>query len=562
MSSWPPRRGTDTDEPLVYRDIPAAELPLLHINAVLENGKVVKTGGSPWGFEQKRTFTADFSRHNLTVFHRFETDKAGELIVPDRTGNLKNEPEGDTLFVGVGKADDPYACIVPCAEILRFFYATSSAMVRAILTDEFLDPNRNLWDVNKSHILPNGDAFIQLRKRTLDADARFFARFAFDRYAQFQAREIFLYAAGRRREQDSRIIRALPPYEGKTKLAANVIPIRRAFGERLLVTRLLTSDWRPPFAKLGHLRDNDGREDDGNLEEREHRAWPKNTDKPRIPVPGVPPEEITLTGDPASTALKPWSLEEEEINERFPELAKVPVEKLHRKEATTRGDDQPVRRVANPEGKGSVDGAKSSADLIAQVLITGLEMMVPPKKGVADDVDPDAGDGAYRRTAALLGLLRAQHLAAVEFLVATDQAAYVDEVPCCVFPDDHDEEKTAWLYVDKEKTHRRLVLVASIEKSGRVRYIIDIQHKIANESSMVLLWNREESELPIGFLSQALHGCAEAKGASLKTVTYLGLRWNRLKHTAKKATEEEAKRLLKRVFSAKAVSNDNTEEEK
>lgn len=68
--------------------------------------------------------------------------------------------------------------------------------------------------------------------------------------------------------------------------------------------------------------------------------------------------------------------------------------------------------------------------------------------------------------------------------------------------------------------------------------------------------------MSLGFLGQALLGCALAEGASLRELGHLPIGWNRLKHTAKEATEEEAKRLLKRVFSAKAVSNDNTEEEK
>jgi hypothetical protein len=297
-----------------------AELPLLHSNAILCNGRLIQSSTSPWGFEERKEFTLDFSRGNLDTFHRFEPDNTGQLIVPEKLCSLKDDPEANALFVGIGAGGDPYAYIIACTELLRFFYATSSVMIRSVLSDDFLDPNRNLWNVALSYILPDGKAFLQLRKRMFDADAPFMARFAFSPYAQMQAREIYLYAAGMRREDDTRTIRALPPFEGRTRLIVNAIPMDVAGSRRWLISRLISCDWRPPYTHLDYQRDNDGRRDDRNINDRTSSGWQKGDFNRSAQSPGDPPDVLTLLSKPASTELTPWGLKNSEINERFPEL--------------------------------------------------------------------------------------------------------------------------------------------------------------------------------------------------------------------------------------------------
>jgi len=215
----------------IARKVPLGELPLLYLNAVLKDGRVLSSNSSPWSFGRPSSLQLDFSRPNLIVISRFKKDRSGGLIIPDKHGRLRDDWDGESLFVGVGANGDRFAYVIPCAEILRFFYATSSVIIGALFSGDFLEPDRYLWDTDLSRRFDDGRAFLQLRLRMHDADAKFIARFAFDAYALERICKIFTYAAGHRHGRGERILRALPPLQGLTSL--NVTPAPTPSGRRI-----------------------------------------------------------------------------------------------------------------------------------------------------------------------------------------------------------------------------------------------------------------------------------------------------------------------------------------
>jgi hypothetical protein len=381
----------------------------------------------------------------------------------------------------------------------------------------------------------------------LDADAQFLARFAFDDYALMQAREIFLHAAGRIDGGSERIIRALPPFEGEPKFTANVVDFDSEGRKRKLITQFISCHWKPPFDDLEFLRDNHGRFDPRNRGDREGTKWKQ---KHQL-KPSKPPEQINLGDGPANPDLAPWDLGVTHIDERFPELSRTKVVKRERKEATTKGDG---RAPSSPDTSSTDDGTtcdrKTSADKVKEVLISGLGLVVPEQEEIAPDVDHSAGDRAYLRTMRLLQKIEECGMASVEFVRAATQVTYIDGVVFNVFPDDLGLEKRAWLYVDSARAFRRFALVATLKYKGKVRHLIDIQHKRENECSMLVLWGPGECKLETGFLGQALLACQKAQGANLKSLEHLSIHWGRLRHTAQDDGEDDAKRLLARIFSA------------
>lgn len=549
LPDWPHARSSSIDVaiPPTVREINVGDITLLHLNAVLGDGRIQAVNPNPWA--DRTSLTLDLTRANLRVFRRFDKDEVGNTIVPVRSNHLHNDPDANALFVGIGEGSDPYAYVVPCVENFRFFYSTSSTLTKAMLSGVFLDPDRHLWDVNATWVNHlNRTSFIQLRKRMLDADARFLARFAFDDYALMQAREIFLYAAGRVDGGSERIIRALPPFEGEIKFIANVVNFESAGQQRKLITQFISCHWRPPFDDLEFLRDNDGRFDPRNRGDREDAKW-----KQPPPSPSKPSEQINLGDGPANSDLAPWDLGESHIDERFPELSKIAVIKGERKEATTRADG-PQHADADATDEGTTADRKSSAEQVKEVLISGLGLLVPEKEEIATDVDGDAGDRVYHRTMQLLKKIRDCRMAQVEFIRAATQVTYIDGVVFNVFPDDLGLEKRAWLYVDAARTCRRFALVAMLQFEDRVRYLIDIQHKRENECSMLALWGGAgEVKLETGFLGHALFACQRDQGATLKSLAHLPICWGRLRHTAQDDGEEDAKRLLARIFAAEPI---------
>lgn len=541
----------------VVRKIPLGEIPRLYLNAVLKDGRVLSSARSPWDFEHPASLHLDFSRPNLIVISRFKKDRSGNLIIPDKHGRLRDDWDGESLFVGIGANGDRFAYIIPCAEILRFFYTTSSVFIGALFSGGFLEPDRYLWDTDLSRRFDDGRAFIQMRLRMRDSDARFIARFAFDAYALERICEIFTYTAGHRHKRGERILRALPPLQGPTSLNVIGVPIQSGGRQRLLVTRIRTCDWGAPYTELVHDRDNDGRRLNKDRDKKPKAQWPGK----RVPVPGIPPNEVTLTDDPPSTNLQPWELNEEEIDERFPELAKIPVRKAPQTNTKTAGAEKAIRLLKRAGDKASTDIPKSSGEHIAQALIKGMERAPPPIPEVTEDIDPGNENASYRITLGLLHAIRDAGVARVDFIAASDQVAHVDDAILSVFPPTVNDWPYAWLYMDKEHTRRRMALVASIENDGRVRYVIDIQHKQPNECCILVVWAEDEGKMPTLLLREALFACAKAKGAALETATHLNLRWNRRKHSAKKVDEEEAQRLLKKIFTTKTVFSNTTKEE-
>lgn len=549
LPTWPkPVMATGIDSQAA-RHIHIGELALLHLNTVLLDGKVLPIRINPWVKRVKLPF--DMTRGNLTVFRRFDHDDRGDEIIPVRNTHLQADPDANALFVGIGNQKDPFAYVVPCVENFRFFYATSSTLSKSMLSGDFLDPNRHLWDVDDSWInRAQRIAFMQLRKRMLDDDARFLARFAYDEYALKQAKEIFLYAAGQTAEHGERTIRALPPFQGRTDFVANVVEFETAGHRRLLVTQFISCHWKPPFDDIEFLRDNDGRFDPNNRDQREKSKY---SEIPR-PEPQDPPEEVDLGEGPAQADLAPWRLRKTQIDERFPELSKVRTTKRERKDATTVSGPQLRRYTAKSPVDGTVGDVKTSANEVAEVLISGLGQVVLPREEIATDVAVQAGDAIYQLTIELLLLIRSSGLASVDFVRATEQVVYLDGVVLNVFSDDLSVEKRSWLYVDSDRNCRRIAVIASVAKQGRVRYLIDIQHKRPNECSMLVVWDDAEAELDTGFLAQALFACQKAEGASLKTLNHLPIHWARLRHSVKQKGEAEAESLMRRIFDVRPIS--------
>ncbi len=549
LPQWPKVNASSGVEARTTRNIHVGEMALLHLNAVLDHGKILPLKISPW--VKRVQLSLDMTRVNQRIFRRFDHDHRGDPIIPVRNPYLRNDPDANTLFVGIGDGDDPFAYVVPCVENFRFFYSTSSTLTKAMFSGDFLDPNHHLWDAAESWINRHQrTAFMQLRKRMLDADARFLARFAFDPYALMQAREVFLYAAGQTAEIGERTIRALPPFEGKTDFVANVVEFESAGRRRTLITQFISCDWRPPFDHVEFLRDNDGRFDPFDRDQREKSSWEQRV----ILEPKDPPENMHLGEGPANAEIAPWRLPSTQIEERFPVLSTVPAIKRERKDATTVGGKPLIVDVPGPTVDGTVGDVRTSADEVAGVLISGLGLVMPYKEEIAADADINAGDTAYQITLNLLLMMQSEHMAHVEFIRTTDQVAYLGDVVLNVFPDDLAAEKRAWLYVDPARTYRRVALIASVERDGRTRYLIDIQHKRPKECSMLVVWDDAESDLQPGFLGHALLVCQKAEGASLKDLDHIAINWARLHHSAKQAGVAEAESLLRRTFSVGPVS--------
>lgn len=541
--------------------LPVGEIARLPLQTVLRNGRTIQKRLAP-AFECRETRSLDFNRSNITVFDRFGFDDQGKQIIPipSRWVNQLQNPEMHGLFIGVGSLIDPYSVIIPTTEVFRFFYATSDVMAKALLRDDFLDPERNIWNPKKSALSDDGKALLWLRKRMLDADARFIARFAFDKYALHQAQQIFLYACNLvQNPHGERYIRALPPIEGEVPITYVGRHINTPSGRRTLVTRLLQCHWLPTFTHLKWDRDNDGRRDHVNREERDPVHWGPTLHASRSSEVDSDPIPPRLATQPPSALCAPSRLKEFEITERFPDLGAVPAEKLPQENAKTRADQKYWRPIMEEAFAGTVIEGKSSEELIGPTIIEGLEKKPPSTKEMTDAVDASFGASDYLTILNLLKAFAELGLAEVKFQGVLDSQTVAHGIVFNVYPEELDGKQKAWLYVNLEKTKRRMVLLAEITTEGKTRYVIELQQKSTSQSSTLVVWQRNEIRLAPGLLAQLLLDCARSGSATLESAHVLRVHWARLHHTIKEASQDSSSHFLKRIFAAQPKGHSNSD---
>lgn len=545
-----PQEGRIAGDTLKHMLLPVGELPRLHMNAILHNGRLFAHEIRRLDFEEHTDRGLNCERSNIRVIERFAQDEQGKLIVPRRGkwAHQLDDPELHGLFIAIGSRSDPYATVIPAIEVFRFFYATSDVLAKALLRDHFLDPDMHLWNVGKTAITADGRALIWLRKQMLDVDARFLARFAFDNYALQQAQQIFLYASAAGQLQGERMIRALPPFQGAVETRFYCLPIGGPDGERVLVTRLLRCDWKPPWTHLKWDRDNDGRYDPDNRDERDPADW-----KPSLLTvhDETSPEPTKLANIPPSTPSAPSRLKEVEIADRFPELAKTPAEKMPQDGTKTRAERKDWKPLIAEAYPGSVVEGQSSGVLVGRAIIEGLQQKPEPRKEHTDAVNAAIGQEDYLTVPRLLQVIDELSLARVKFMTVLDSATIAHDVEFNVYPEEIDGREKGWLYVDQEKAHRRMVLLAQIIYEGRTRYVIELQQRRPGECSTLAAWQSAELQLPPGVLACLVMDCARAEGTTLGSAHLLHVYWARLRHTTKKTDEASAKHFLQRIFGAK-----------
>lgn len=540
-------RSGDLRDNQIAKYLPIGEIPRLYLNAVLRDGRLQWPPQKKFNFESTATRTLDLSRGNLKVFDRHEKEENGCLIVPLRDKWKQQPPDANALFVAIGDDGDPYSVIIPSVEIFRFFYATSNVLAEDILTGAFLDPGRRIWNPNMSGISGDGKAVLWLRKRMLDADAKFIARFAFDKYALQEAQQVFLRLAKAGPSQE-RMINALPPIAEAVKLRFTYCPTEK---NRCLVTRIHQCRCVAPFTHLYWDRDNDGRYDPDNRWERSPMDWSPNF----VDISSTNAETPDALADQsASLPTPPARLREAEIAERFPGLAEIPAEKLPQSDTKSRSGATDWRTLLFEENGYSVVDGNSSKELIGPAIIEAASGGAQMRERQTSDIDPTVGEKGYLHIFQLLRLIASEGLANVSYEVVLDTYAEAAGTIVNVMPRHIDFTCRAWLFVDEARSAPRFVAVAKVVESDKTKYLIEFQARtVGNKPSTLVLWHPEHEDIDILLIRELILECGRSAEASLADAKFYGLAWGRLKHSTEGRDISAARHYLRRVFSAKPL---------
>lgn len=527
--------------------VPIGEIPRLYINAVIQDGVLdtdVQLELREWKINSR---TANC--HDEHVSFRARTEMFdGELIIPDDGGAQFLGSDGGALIAYFDFDDGGCPLAIPSIELFRFFYATSTTMAHIATNGTFLRPEGQLW--SDYDIDPDKRASIVICKSMLDADVRMIACFALSPYARFQAQRMYLNAA-----PDTEIrgfIAAWPPIPDTVELSFVSKIVKGGAGPIELVSRILSCNWSPPYTQLTWRREQDtgGATDDTDDE----GAAGDSLRKMALPDDS----DIQLLLDrPSSQSLLPKSLIEEEINRRFPRLEETPVERLSR-DGRGSGAKRETKTVFVPVDEASTLDATNSEERVNRTNIV-RDDGVPEKK---TEPAPDIRKADYEDILGLLKIISDSQLAEVHFLELLGDSVQYESALFNVYPKLYKGRQRAWLYADEAKTSSRVILVARIERQGRIRYVFELQRREKRKSSTLLVWREGADSSPIvGYvLSDLCFEYAAAGAATLESASRCGVSWARKSHTLHldelepPKRQAAAERLLEHIFSAPPIA--------
>lgn len=308
--------------------VPVGELMRLPINVVVKDCRLAIDPKLPLPSEAAGIFKVEVDAAKTRLINRFARAEDGSFLIPLREGKTPEPQDMDakSYYVAFQAQGNPYHLMIPCSEVFRFFYCTSSRMANTILSTRILDPNRYI--INPAHT--NVDKYnpriatVWLRQWMLNQDRRHIARLFFTPGAFEEAANIFLRAAGRCSEDGTRFERALvafPPTHGLMNLR---LIYRTSMVDGYVshfVTRILSSDWAMDFDAIHFGRDNDN---ERVADDTEREGLEEHSRAGQLAVPDVGTEISSLLDQGADTTVTQIELTDADFAARFPELEKIP----------------------------------------------------------------------------------------------------------------------------------------------------------------------------------------------------------------------------------------------
>ncbi len=532
----------------IHMWVPAAELMRLPLNAVINNSKLALDPCLPLPSEEIDTFDIDISKQKSRLINRYaRADESEEFIIPFRheRSPARNSDGGQAYYVALEHNSDPFGIIIPCSEVFRFFYCTSSRMLYTILSDKILDPDRFIIDPTRSGIPETNSeiAVVWLRQWMLNSDRRHIARLFFTPGAFEEAKKVFLRAGGYIDEGSFKsALVALPPFHGPMQLKCIYKKIVSDGRERIFVTRLISAlNWVLPFKEIHFGRDNDNRK---IITGKDREELPDDERPQRAKVLDEGAEINVLENIPGDDSIAPLELTDGEFEARFPGLDKIyspQVEKTNQETKNNKGKKViPLADGTTVEGSSTAD-----TELVNTILRTAEHVdNLRQKENETDDcLSTPMQELEFAGQTKLHERIRDLELArnnkrfigrlTIDYLSILNRSVLISGKLINILPNNIDGKASKWLFLDDHNQHPRPVLVARITLDQRVRYMIDFMHKEGKrDTASLLLWLPDETSAKEFLLQFAIRACMRNGSINLKNEALLrDFNGNSIKHS-------------------------------
>jgi hypothetical protein len=207
-----------------------------------------------------------------------------------------------TLLVGVEQDGDPYAVMVPTAELVRFYYAPSTRLAQALFWGEYKDT----FDAERSGVYDDGAVKVHLRRWIEDQDAWTLARYICSPVMQREAGRLYkslqlsqLNSTSLIWEPDQALECGFP-FEGPTTVQGIFLRLSGATPgnpPRWLILCLERCSAPFPFDRVIVDRDNNSASGENAEDDNLMPAW-ANVEKPEHEVATAAPDRFHSNEEP------------------------------------------------------------------------------------------------------------------------------------------------------------------------------------------------------------------------------------------------------------------------
>jgi len=545
--------------------VPAAELMRLPLNTIISSSRIAKNPCLPLPSEEITTLDVDISESKLRLIDRYaQFHETNNYIIPYKSGRSPSHDSdvGKAYYVAIEYNGDPFGIIIPCTEVFRFFYCTSSRMLYTILSDKILDPDRFIIDPARSGTVEGNSkvAAVWLRQWMLNSDRRHIARLFFTPGAFEEAKNIFLRASGNIDQGAfEHALIALPPCHGAMSLKCIFKQFVSNGRKRIFVTRLIcATNWTIPFNEIHYGRDNDGRRV-AKDKERDDLPDDKRQQRPNVLVEGA--EISALEDTSADNSIDPVELNDVEFEIRFPELDKIYSPKIEKLDQKTKNNKR-KKQLLLADGS-LVEGSSAEHEGLVSTILNAMEEANAIKQ---EQKEADGGRSVpineldvkqsklhdtidHLEKARIHGSYAGQ--LDIKYLPVLDQLGLIKGKLVNILPDTLFGKRPAFLFLDHEKSIRRPVLVVSLNLNGRMRYLVEFMHRYGHaDTASLLLWHPDETPMGEHLLSYAILQCIRNIAVNLEGGSMLMKCYGKpLKHRFSKLTPKHIQ-LITKIFTA------------
>lgn len=485
----------------IHADVAVGYLPFLSVGSVWQNKHLVGYDGS------YATFKVRFDRQNAKIINSGEHKGSDYAIPPFDYGLGGRSRLLETKCLSIKRRDDPYAILIPCWEIIRFYYAQSTALVDTIFSNTLeLDDLRN----------PNGteryspeSVRIRLRRYFTNIEAPLVARLVFSKYAFGRAKNIMASIERLIHNEKIPFPVAYPPFEGKTTIRVRGKWLSK---KRFLVYQLIDCSGPFPFLDLQYDRDNQ-KINYGEKKPPKITRFPGHKqlrgDKEDTP------EGMVRTGEPD----KEETLKVLCVNKGcFKFLDKVNITQVER-EITEKESDRKLYTGdrQNHQDYSTGQGTHGESDLNRLTLV--------PESSEADNVSP-ALDSFQK----ILAKLDVKYGVVYNFRRVNNRHpdgnySYFPIVKRLRRP-------VKWSYINEMNRPRRC-LIAEIIFEGSYFYLFESEHKPNEKLAIAAIADESESSLDDFTLLNILENCVKNRGIWVRNGEIYGLKKRRFNHGKK-----------------------------